>query len=271
MRPRFLVVLTFCILLNQSALAYDDNAQQQINQIQQQLEQQFPRQVQPNQVFPMMQQRPSEAQMQMQQIEQTLQQLSPPQMQQVQQVQRPQPPQQMMQSQMSNFVPNGMQQQQQLPMINSALMNNNRAVQVGYANGQGMPVPNPYALAGTTKGVDILDESLRYHSHAGGAGNQSGAQQQAAGSGCQGQHFNPCNRHSHCHHGTSCGGGHAQTQAAVQNNNADGGQISTRAIGAIGAAALMGTFLSNGGIGGMMKSVGLDNSRHIRGASIGGY
>lgn len=38
-----------------------------------------------------------------------------------------------------------------------------------------------------------------------------------------------------------------------------------RAIGLIGATALMGAFVQNGGVGGLMKSLGMDNQRHIRG------
>ncbi|MGD9682515.1 MAG: hypothetical protein AB7W16_15115 [Candidatus Obscuribacterales bacterium] len=43
-------------------------------------------------------------------------------------------------------------------------------------------------------------------------------------------------------------------------------QVDTkRAIGLIGATALMGAFVHNGGVGGLMKSLGMDNQRHIRG------
>lgn len=38
-----------------------------------------------------------------------------------------------------------------------------------------------------------------------------------------------------------------------------------RAIGLMGATALMGAFVQNGGVGGLMKSLGMDNQRHIRG------
>lgn len=44
-----------------------------------------------------------------------------------------------------------------------------------------------------------------------------------------------------------------------------------KAIGVVGAAALMGMFVKNGGIGGLTRSMGWDNKRHIRGSSIGGY
>ena len=47
--------------------------------------------------------------------------------------------------------------------------------------------------------------------------------------------------------------------------------VDSKTIGIVGATALMGSFISNGGVGGMLKSVGWDNKRHIRGQSIGGY
>ncbi len=43
-----------------------------------------------------------------------------------------------------------------------------------------------------------------------------------------------------------------------------------RAVGVAGAAALLGVFVGNGGIGGMMRSAGMDNTRHVRGPG-GGY
>ncbi len=43
-----------------------------------------------------------------------------------------------------------------------------------------------------------------------------------------------------------------------------------RAVGAAGAAALLGVFVGNGGVGGLMRSAGMDNTRHIRGPG-GGY
>jgi hypothetical protein len=43
-----------------------------------------------------------------------------------------------------------------------------------------------------------------------------------------------------------------------------------RAVGVAGAAALFGLFVTNGGVGGMMRSAGMDTTRHIRGPG-GGY
>lgn len=42
-----------------------------------------------------------------------------------------------------------------------------------------------------------------------------------------------------------------------------------RAVGVAGAAALLGVFVSNGGVGGMMRAAGMDNTRHIRGSVVG--
>jgi hypothetical protein len=124
-------------------------------------------------------------------------------------------------------------------------------------------------------GVDILNESLRYHAQMGGAGNISACQGAAMHSGCMHQHnLNMCGNHC-LGHGTACGGhhcGHQYTQAqALQPQSAANTPISSRAVGAIGAAVLMGSFLQNGGVGGMLRSVGWDNKRHIMGPSIGGY
>ncbi len=41
-----------------------------------------------------------------------------------------------------------------------------------------------------------------------------------------------------------------------------------RAVGAAGAAALLGVFVGNGGVGGLMRSAGMDNTRHIRGSVV---
>lgn len=46
-------------------------------------------------------------------------------------------------------------------------------------------------------------------------------------------------------------------------------QMMQRAVGVAGAAALLGVFVSSGGVGGMMRSAGLDNTRHIRGSVVG--
>ncbi|MBX9692810.1 MAG: hypothetical protein K2Z81_10530 [Cyanobacteria bacterium] len=47
--------------------------------------------------------------------------------------------------------------------------------------------------------------------------------------------------------------------------------VDSKTVGVVGATALMGAFMQNGGVGGMLRSAGWDNHRHIRGQSIGGY
>ena len=63
------------------------------------------------------------------------------------------------------------------------------------------------------------------------------------------------------------GGGIVQT---IGNCIMSDPKMMQRAIGVAGAAALLGVFVSNGGVGGMMRSAGMDNTRHIRGPG-GGY
>jgi hypothetical protein len=44
-----------------------------------------------------------------------------------------------------------------------------------------------------------------------------------------------------------------------------------RVVGVAGTALLLGAFLKNGGVGGMMNTLGLDNRFHGRGPSLSGY
>jgi len=62
-------------------------------------------------------------------------------------------------------------------------------------------------------------------------------------------------------------GGIAQT---IGNTIMNDPKMMQRAVGVAGAAALFGLFVTNGGVGGMMRSAGMDNTRHIRGPG-GGY
>lgn len=62
-------------------------------------------------------------------------------------------------------------------------------------------------------------------------------------------------------------GGIAQT---IGNTIMNDPKLMQQAVGVAGAAALFGFFVSNGGVGGLMRSAGLDNTRHIRGPG-GGY
>lgn len=285
MKPRFLpILLAVCpLVFNQSAaFAYDDNAQQQILQIQNQLEQQFPQQIQANQprqnVVPLNQgqqfNQSADAQQQILQINQQLQQMTQVQQQQPMQMARPmqmqqmQQPQQMSQpsmmqtqmaqpSQNNGFAPSN-SQSLNLPVLNSTIS--------GYTSVTDV-VPNQ---VGVTSGVDILDESLKFHSQSNGQMASTPVPQNAS------QNFTAG---AVCNHATASGANntqgccqHAHGNAnSTANNTGLNAPLNTRAIGAIGAAALVGTFLSNGGVGGMIKSVGWDNSRHTRGMSIGGY
>ncbi|MDZ4835858.1 MAG: hypothetical protein SGJ27_18930 [Candidatus Melainabacteria bacterium] len=311
MKPRFLpIFLTLCpLVLGQSAAsAYDDLAQQQILQIQQQLQSQFPQHQnsagQPQQpaAMPMsqgMSQAP-DAQQQILQINQQLQQMSQgqqqparmmpqqmspqmqpmPQMQQNPGMQRPQMLQQSPMMQQAQMMPQSPSMQstpamqapsQQMSQAQSVSQNtgfapsNTQSLNLPVLNStvSGYTAVNdviPNAV-GATSGVDILDESLKFHSQVNGQpasrpANPMPKQQMQAGASLS----QPISL-------ATVFGGNGQSS----NASANGGQISTRAIGAIGAAALVGTFLGNGGVGGMMKSTGWDNSRHTRGMSIGGY
>lgn len=121
-------------------------------------------------------------------------------------------------------------------------------------------------------GVDILDESLKYHNM--GAQNpalSSNFNQSPQANGFSGGNQNTAAGNSNASLMSKPLFGSAglfQTAGAPPvSTNGGGSGINSQAVGAIGAAALLGTFLSNGGVGGMIKSVGWDNSRHMRGAS----
>ncbi len=125
------------------------------------------------------------------------------------------------------------------------------------------------AITGATGGVDILDESLKYHSQL----NASPApqtltpnMQPSMAGGVNYNRFAPTNAQQNAfqNRGTAVNG-----MSPQGNGMQGGGGLNTQAIGAIGAAALVGTFLQSGGVGGMLRSVGWDNKRHVRGAAIG--
>lgn len=67
--------------------------------------------------------------------------------------------------------------------------------------------------------------------------------------------------------GMSSGGDIVQS---IGNTLMNDPKMMQRAVGVAGAAALFGLFVTNGGVGGMMRSAGMDNTRHIRGPG-GGY
>lgn len=117
-------------------------------------------------------------------------------------------------------------------------------------------------------GVDILEESLKFHN----LSSQPAAVAQHSNAPVPAQNRNP---NASLMSTPLFGPGSLQSKAGIagggDTGSSHGKGVSTQAIGAIGAAALLGTFITNGGVGGMMKSVGWNNTRHIRGASIGGY
>lgn len=129
-------------------------------------------------------------------------------------------------------------------------------------------------------GVDILDESLKYHNlgaqnpglnrhlNQGQIGFSAGNQSANSNAGSPNSTNPNASLMSKPLFGSAglfgtAGGG------APAGTGSGGSGINTQAVGAMGAAALLGTFLTNGGVGGMMKSVGWDNSRHMRGAVAG--
>jgi len=75
---------------------------------------------------------------------------------------------------------------------------------------------------------------------------------------------NGCMHQGHC-----CGHGNGMNRGMMSNGSSDG--LNTQAIGALGAATLMGVFMQKGGVGGILQDMGWDGSRHVRGSSIGGY
>jgi len=66
--------------------------------------------------------------------------------------------------------------------------------------------------------------------------------------------------------GMNNGGGMVQS---IGNCIMSDPKMMQRAVGVAGAAALLGVFVSNGGVGGMMRAAGMDNTRHIRGSVVG--
>lgn len=63
------------------------------------------------------------------------------------------------------------------------------------------------------------------------------------------------------------GGGLLQT---LGSNIMNDPKTMQRALGVAGAAAIFGVMMGGGGVGGMMRSAGFDNTRHVRGPG-GGY
>jgi hypothetical protein len=65
------------------------------------------------------------------------------------------------------------------------------------------------------------------------------------------------------------GAGNGGIVQSIGNTIMNDPKMMQRAVGVAGAAALFGLFVTNGGVGGMMRSAGMDNTRHIRGSVVG--
>ncbi|MBX9670601.1 MAG: hypothetical protein K2X93_23565 [Candidatus Obscuribacterales bacterium] len=124
------------------------------------------------------------------------------------------------------------------------------------------------AVTGATSGVDILDESLKFHSQQNAAlmPQSTPSMQPSMAGGVNYNQFASANSQQNAfrNRGTAFNGSSSQG-SGMQS----GGGLNTQAIGAIGAAALVGTFLQSGGVGGMLRSVGWNNKRQVRGGAIG--
>ncbi len=270
-----------------SGMLQQHDAQQQIRQINQQLQhmQAQPQHSMAPRIQPSMM--PSE-QAQMQQIQGLLQSQQMQQAQPGAQQMRQSPAQQTQQANHAQQVshstyiqtqaqPQSLQMQQgfgpsnspsvNLPILNSSVSSYTSVTDV---------IPKP---VGATSGVDILDESLKFHNQvsgpsyarpAGYASNQIFNTGFGAVNSVSNATVGGGNQNQACPPSPGAGRSVPGQNGLSGSGSGAGGQISTRAIGAIGAAALVGTFLGNGGVGGVMKSVGWDNSRHTRGMSIGG-
>lgn len=82
---------------------------------------------------------------------------------------------------------------------------------------------------------------------------------------------NGCMHQGHCCHGNGMNNAmNGMMNNGMMNNGSSDG-LNTQAIGALGAATLMGVFMQKGGVGGILQDMGWDNNRHTRGSSIGGY
>ncbi len=124
------------------------------------------------------------------------------------------------------------------------------------------------AVTGATGGVDILDESLKFHSqqNATPMPQSTPSMQPSMAGGVNYNQFAPANSQKNAfqNRGTAFNG-----RSSQGNGMQSGGGLNTQAIGAIGAAALVGTFLQSGGVGGMLRSAGWNNKRQVRGGAIG--
>lgn len=154
--------------------------------------------------------------------------------------------------------------------------------------GNSLKAEVPVVLDGKNPGIDIVNDSLKYHS-ALGIGNQAGNQRTAnspytynlnasrnrqIASRYPYQNQMQANSQSNMQYGsTSMQNMYYPNQGQMMQSGQP--QISPemmkKAVGVMGAAALVGVFVKSGGLKGVTRSMGWDNRRRIRGSSIGGY
>lgn len=132
------------------------------------------------------------------------------------------------------------------------------------------------ASAGSGPGIDIVNDSLNFHRAMGNSAPQAGntiqgsiSQNQAMPVTGNGYYNSQAAMPQQSY--ASAYGGNAGTMPQAANNFMNNPEMMKRAAGVVGAAALFGVFVKNGGISGVTRSMGWDNHRHVRGASIGGY
>ncbi len=137
---------------------------------------------------------------------------------------------------------------------------------------------------GSGPGIDIVNDSLNFHRAMGNSAPQGGntlqgniSQHQSGVMSGNGYHNNQSamTQQNYLNNtsipGYGAYGGYSGSMPQTANNFMNNPDMMKRAAGVVGAAALFGVFVKNGGLSGVTRSVGWDNHRHIRGASIGGY
>lgn len=132
------------------------------------------------------------------------------------------------------------------------------------------------ASNGSGPGIDIVNDSLNFHRAMGNSAPQTGntiqgsiSQNQAMPVTGNGYYSNQQAMTQQSY--ASAYGGNTGNMPQAANNFMNNPEMMKRAAGVVGAAALFGVFVKNGGISGVTRSMGWDNHRHVRGASIGGY
>ncbi|MBA3855528.1 MAG: hypothetical protein C0507_01345 [Cyanobacteria bacterium PR.3.49] len=155
----------------------------------------------------------------------------------------------MMQNGLQSNLNNQNTQLGQVGMFNNGQMNTGMPNQ--FTNGMNMGAGNMPGMSGGMQNNFNQNQNSDFMGNAMGA-NFNGAMQGNCNSGMNS--------------GMSNGGGIVQS---IGNSIMSDPKLMQRAAGVAGAAALLGVFVGNGGIGGMMRSAGIDNTRHIRGSVVG--